>query len=363
MANEAVTLEVRLPGRDIRSRSELRGRIPHISGRFGQGGQGDLATELEHNQARDIRHRRARRTGIARYQREGPALAGQEGDILFAIHGIGRGTRQDARLHIQVQQLLAGIGGIGPEFTQGGALEDQISCRRHGAAIPRCRMVDGPFRLARLWVESDELALGGGLDRFYEIDVVGQVGGGHCPSGVKAEGLALLFIGRNRRQISTANIECRNIDEARRRIIAHRMPVVRAKRRRVCQIELARLFIAGFGIFDRPTGFQVIAGRPGEAVDKGFGRQHLATHPVDGEEKAVLRRVVEDLHILAVALFGGEDDRLGRRIVPAFRRCFLIMPDIFAGIGFQRDDGRQEQIVPFAIGAHAMVPRVAVADA
>jgi hypothetical protein len=73
--------------------------------------------------------------------------------------------------------------------------------------------------------------------------------------------------------------------------------------------------------------------------------------------------VVQHLHILAFALFIGEDDRLGRGIIPTFAGCFLIMPQIFAGLRLQRDDRGQEQIVAFAVRADAMVPWIAIADA
>ena len=39
------------------------------------------------------------------------------------------------------------------------------------------------------------------------------------------------------------------------------------------------------------------------------------------------------------------------------------MPNIFARVGFERDDGGQEQIVAFAIGTNTVVPRIAIANA
>src|SRR5207302_8953251 len=59
----------------------------------------------------------------------------------------------------------------------------------------------------------------------------------------------------------------------------------------------------------------------------------------------------------------GKDDGFGRIEIPGVAGSFLVVPDIFAGAGFQSDDGRQEKIVT-ALGAAGMpVPRSAVADA
>ena len=141
------------------------------------------------------------------------------------------------------------------------------------------------------------------------------------------------------------------------------MPVVCTQRRRVRHVKLAGLFITRFGIFDRATRGKVIACCPGDAADERIGREQFAVGPINREEEAVLRRVVQHLHILAIALFIGEDDRLGSRVIPAFGRGFLIVPFILASIGVERDDGREEQVVTFAVRTDAVVPRVTVAHA
>ena len=73
--------------------------------------------------------------------------------------------------------------------------------------------------------------------------------------------------------------------------------------------------------------------------------------------------MIQNLAFFPVARFIRQDNRLRGGVVPAFGWGFLIMPDIFASIRLQRDDGGEEKIVAFAIGADAMVPRVAIADA
>src|SRR3546814_14981363 len=84
---------------------------------------------------------------------------------------------------------------------------------------------------------------------------------------------------------------------------------------------------------------------------------------VEGEEEAVLRRVVEHFGGLAVHRLLGEDDGLGRGIVPGFGRGFLIMPFIRAGRRIERDDRGEEPVVAFAVRARAVIPRIAIADA
>ena len=72
--------------------------------------------------------------------------------------------------------------------------------------------------------------------------------------------------------------------------------------------------------------------------------------------------MVEHLAFFPAARFISQNNRLRCGIVPAFGGGFLIMPDIFTGIGLQRDDGGKKQIVPLAVGANPVVPRVAIAN-
>ena len=53
---------------------------------------------------------------------------------------------------------------------------------------------------------------------------------------------------------------------------------------------------------------------------------------------------------------------LGGGVVPGIARCRLVMPDVFARIGVDRDDGGQEQVVALALAAPDRIPQRAVAD-
>ena len=59
----------------------------------------------------------------------------------------------------------------------------------------------------------------------------------------------------------------------------------------------------------------------------------------------------------------GEDDRLGGGVVPAFAGRRLIVPEIFAGVGSDGYDRRQEEIVALALTAIGVIPGRAVAGA
>ena len=193
-------------------------------------------------------------------------------------------------------------------------------------------MINIPFRFASFGIERHQLARCCCFHGLHKIGVIGKVGRGHCPADIKTNRFALLFIRRNRWEIRAADVHSRNINKSSGRVIAHRVPVMCAQCRRVGQKELAGFFITRCGIFNRPSGLQVVTRRPGDAVNKRVCRQQLAIQTVDREEKAVFGRVIENLPVLAAPLFGSQYDGLGCRIIPTFGWCFLIMPDIFARI-------------------------------
>src|SRR3546814_18349073 len=72
---------------------------------------------------------------------------------------------------------------------------------------------------------------------------------------------------------------------------------------------LAGLVETRLGIFDRAAGRHVVSGRPVDPIDERLGVDQLAGRAVEGEEEAVLRRVVEHFGGLAVHSLLGEDDR------------------------------------------------------
>src|SRR3546814_16485140 len=111
---------MRLARRDLGGRAELRRRVPRERGRGRRRGELHRATELEHDEARDVgdlaRHA-ARDPGD---EREGAALARLEGAILDTAHAEGRWRPYNPRPHVEAGQLLAGIGRMGRETAGAG---------------------------------------------------------------------------------------------------------------------------------------------------------------------------------------------------------------------------------------------------
>ena len=126
----------------------------------------------------------------------------------------------------------------------------------------------------------------------------------------------------------------RHVDEAGLRIERHRMPVARAIGARD---DLARPVA---GARDRRldrTAVLVVAARPVH-LDEVLRGDELAVRAIDHEEEAVLGCVQDDLARLAADLQVGEDHRLRRGEVPVVARRLLVVPDVLAGVGIERND-------------------------
>src|SRR3546814_10342442 len=72
--------------------------------------------------------------------------------------------------------------------------------------------------------------------------------------------------------------------------------------------------------------------------------------------ETVLRCLHDHLARFAVDVQVGEDQALRRGEVPALAGRGLVVPDVVAGLGFQRHYRRQEQVVALAVAAHLAVP-------
>src|SRR5262249_54421660 len=116
-------------------------------------------------------------------------------------------------------------------------------------------------------------------------------------------------------------------------------------------------------VHDGTTGFHIDAARPVERDDR-LRRKQLACRGVQYIEVAVLRRLHDDVAILAVDLQVRHRDLLNSSVVPRIPLDLLVVPDVLAGLGFQRDDGRQEQVIALATRvADLRGPRRTVANA
>jgi hypothetical protein len=189
--------------------------------------------------------------------------------------------------------------------------------------------------------------------------ILGQIGhlAGRRGRGVPAAGM-LHEIGIV--AIDDRHLHRRDIGDVGARIVRHRHPCMRADARRDHQER--RLVEARAGHLDRPAGLHVVAGRP---VHRhiGLGREQFAVGAIDHEEEAVLRRLDHHLARAVAQIERGQRHLLNRGEIPAFAGRLLIMPFICAGIGIDRDDRREEQIVALPVRADMVVPGGAVADA
>ena len=148
-------------------------------------------------------------------------------------------------------------------------------------------------------------------------------------------------------------------------MVGHRVPVVPAQRPRHHQRRFSGNINACLRVHLRPA-IRAHAGRPVER-DVWLGRNELARRAVEHVEIAVLGRLHQHLPTAPVDFHFGQHDVLRGGVIPGFARRGLVVPDIFAGIGADRDDARQIEIVAFAapVGAGAAigaVPRGSVAD-
>ncbi len=173
VAHRAIARVFRPPQFDhLRARFRKR-RIERREREIGFFGQGSGPAQLEHQQAADVAHRvhvvDQRAIGG---QREGPAPAGQHGDILFAVHGVGDRRGDHAGLRGETPQPLA-IGRIvGGKLAARIALENQPAAGRQQAAVPRPGMLDAPAGFLRHRVPRDQLA----LDRALHLAADAQIG-------------------------------------------------------------------------------------------------------------------------------------------------------------------------------------------
>ena len=148
-------------------------------------------------------------------------------------------------------------------------------------------------------------------------------------------------------------------------MVRHRVPVVPAQRPGHHQRGLAGDVDPRFGIHLRAA----ILAHPGRPVERniGLGRNELTRRAVEHLEIAVLGRLHQHLPAAPVDFHVGQHDVLRGGVVPRLARRGLVVPDIFARIGADRDDAREVEIVAFAapVGAGAAigaVPRGSVAD-
>ena len=263
-------------------------------------------------------------------------------------------------MRVELPERVPALGGvIGAEAAIERALEDEIAACGEHAAIPGVGVVDNPARFLGHRIPRDELAFRSRASRNARSDLGRESSVSEVRAGVPCA--------RAITEVLHVRIDCRqrvrrDVDKARVGAERHRVPVVRTERTRDLQRRLSR-FITRIRRLDRTAGLEIDMRRPVDVVLIFVGRDQLARLAVDDIEEAVLRRLHDDLAVLAVDLQLGKHQRLRGGVVPCLAGSRLVVPDIFAGLGLDREDGRQEQVVLGRGVAQALVPGRAVADA
>ena len=138
------------------------------------------------------------------------------------------------------------------------------------------------------------------------------------------------------------------------------MPAMHAYRARPHQ--LFAIFVTCARYFNRTAGLQIDALGPCHLAEF-LGRQQFAVGAVDDVEETILGCVQQGLDGLAAELHVGQHDVHVGVVIPGLAGCGLVVPLVLAGVGIERDDGAQEEIIAAAGAADLLVPGRAVAGA
>ncbi len=130
---------------------------------------------------------------------------------------------------------------------------------------------------------------------------------------------------------------------------------MRALAARLHDVRLARRVVPGLWVDDRLAGFGVDPRRPTRR-HKVFARDELAGLGIEHVEEAVLGSVHQHAARLTGDLQVGEHQRRSRVEVPLLARSLLVMPHVLAGVGVQRDDGSQKEVVPPTLSTVTAIP-------
>src|SRR5438445_7772694 len=162
--------------------------------------------------------------------------------------------------------------------------------------------------------------------------------------------------------VEEAAIRDRDVGQAGERAEGHGVPSVTAVRSRDERRSGLLIFVNSGGVDEGASCFQINGTGPRDGGVRLRGEQ-LAGGAVKDVEETVFGSVKKNFSRGVVDREVGKDDGLVGIVVPGVAGSLLIMPDIFAGIGFERNDGADEKIVAAAGATRRAVPGSAVASA
>src|SRR5207248_3777320 len=139
-----------------------------------------------------------------------------------------------------------------------------------------------------------------------------------------------------------------------------RMPAVLAQRTGSERSAGVAFFVARAGVLDGTAGLEVDSVGPRHDSIRD-SRNQLAVGAVQDVKESILRRVKKHFFRNVVNHEVGENDLLGGVKVPHVGGSFLIMPDVHARVGLERDDGTSVKIVATTGTSRMLVPRSSIA--
>src|SRR5580692_2208112 len=201
------------------------------------------------------------------------------------------------------------------------------------------------------------MSLDAGEDASLRIGLLWHASGHEVDCGIEREAGFLKVL---LRLVKESGFLHGNVDQSRLRTVRDGVPTVAAQRSGSEWGSFTAVFVPRVGIFKRATCLRIDSGRPGDR-GVGFCGNDITGGAIEYVEESVLRSLKKNLSPDPVDCDVGKDDWRGGIVVPCIAGNFLVVPNVFAGVGFERDDRAGEQIVFSFWAPGAAVPRSPVA--
>src|SRR5260370_27852411 len=208
-------------------------------------------------------------------------------------------------------------------------------------------------------IPGGKVSLDGGEDCFLDLRLLRQACGHEIDANVKGE---IALTGMLAGFVKEAAIRDRDVGQPGERAEGHGVPSVTAVRSGDERRTGLLIFVNGSGVDEGATCFHINGAGPRDGGVRLRGKQ-LASGAVEDVEEAVLRSGKQKFSLGVVDREVGENDGLSGIVIPGIARRLLIVPDVFAGGGLERNDGANEEIVAATGAASGAVPGSAVASA
>ena len=277
---------------------------------------------------------------------------------MFAVNSVGDGSSDDAALRVGGPELLTVVSTIGFKVPLRGAFKDQIARSGEESAVRWGLAIHAPDFFLLQGIPGGKVSFDGGEDCFLDLRLLRHACGHEIDADIKSESA---LTGMLPGFVKEAAIRDRDIGQAGERAEGHRVPSVTAVRSGDERRTGLLIFVKGGGIEDGAACFQINGTGPGDGGVRLCGKQ-LAGGAVEDVEETVLGSVKQNFSRGVVDREVGKDDGLVGIVIPCVAGSLLIMPDVFAGVGFERDDRADEEIVAASRAASGPVPRSAIAD-